>query len=73
MTIRLTPELLATLQSPSPKPTVELVLKGAVEGSCISVDADSDFNATCFVELLCSRELVHSLISTVRCHLNLIS
>lgn len=66
MIIRLTPELLATLQSPSPKPTVELVLKSAVEGSCISVDTDSGFNVTFFVELSCSRELVHGLISTVK-------
>lgn len=59
MIIRLTPELLATLQSPSPKPTVELLLKSAMEGSCISLDPDSIFNVTCFVEWSCSRELVH--------------
>ena len=34
MTIRLTPELLATLQTPGPKPIVELMLKSVAEGLC---------------------------------------
>ena len=52
MIIRLTPELLATLQSPSPKPTLELVIKSAVEGSCISLDPDSGFKEFPLIDFL---------------------
>lgn len=36
MTIRLTPELLARLQKPGPKPSMELILKSAAEGRLVN-------------------------------------
>lgn len=45
MTIRLTPELLARLQRPGPKPSVELILKNAAEGQSISLPSGAGCRA----------------------------